>query len=88
MGKVFEFSLGEDPAKAFQSFKVNASEEEITVWGDMKAGWLSGGESGSGFSIEGTYKFVEGKMLIAIKNKSALYSWDQVGSVLKKLVEG
>jgi len=88
MGKLFEFSLGEDPAKGLQKFKANASGKEITVWGDIRAGWLSGGESGVGFSIEGTYKIAEGKILISIKNKSALYSWDQVGAVLKGIVEG
>jgi hypothetical protein len=88
MGKVFEFSFGEDPAKWLHRFKANASGKEITVWGDAKAGWLSGGESGVGFSVEGTYKIVEGKIMISIKSKSALYSWEQIGSVLKDLVEG
>jgi hypothetical protein len=88
MGKVFEFSLGEDLAKGLQKFKANASAKQITVWGDAKAGWLSGGESGVGFSVEGTYRVVEGNIVISVKNKSALYSWDQVGSVLKGLVEG
>jgi hypothetical protein len=87
MGKTFIFVLKGDPTMILDQIRTAAARKRIVFHGDPQGGWFSGGLPGLGLGMKGTFRMTGGKISITVDEKPAVYTWEQVKSMLRDFVE-
>lgn len=91
MAKKFEYCLRGDKSMKLTRIKHKAAEKKILFEGDLKRGKFSGGPSMrfvGDMTIRGRYKIIGDVIIVTVLKKPSLYTWDQIDSMMRDLVEG
>lgn len=91
VAREFGYCLRGDKSTRITQMKQRASEKKILFEGDSKRGKFSGGPSMrfvGDMTIRGRYKIIGDVIIVTVLRKPSLYTWEQVDSLLRDLVEG
>lgn len=91
MAKEFGYCLRGNKSVRLTQIKEKAAEKKILFEGDSRRGKFSGGSSMrfvGDMTIRGRYKVIGDVIIVTVLRKPSLYTWDQIDSMMRDLVEG
>lgn len=89
--KEFGYCLCGNKSVRLTQMKEKAAEKKILFEGNSRRGKFSGGSSMrfvGDMTIRGRYKIIGDVIIVTVLRKPSLYTWDQVDSMMRDLVEG